>query len=46
MILGSEESKVGKIQVVEDALMGKAAKAKVLEGTNFQVGDIVRDKEK
>jgi curli biogenesis system outer membrane secretion channel CsgG len=45
MILGSEESKVGKIEVIEDALKGKAAKAKVLEGANFQVGDIVRDKE-
>jgi curli biogenesis system outer membrane secretion channel CsgG len=46
MTLGSEESKIGKIEVIEDALKGKAAKAKVLEGANFQVGDIVRDKEK
>jgi hypothetical protein len=45
MILGSEESKIGKIEVIEDALKGKAAKAKVLEGAHFQVGDIVRDKE-
>jgi len=46
LALGSEESKVGRIEVIEDALMGKAAKAKVLEGGNFQVGDIVRDKVK
>jgi len=26
--------------------MGKAAKAKVLEGANFQVGDFVREKDK
>jgi curli biogenesis system outer membrane secretion channel CsgG len=44
--LGSEETKVGKIEVTEDALKGKAAKAKVLEGTDFKTGDIVRDKEK
>jgi curli biogenesis system outer membrane secretion channel CsgG len=44
--LGSEETKIGKIEVVEDALKGKAAKAKVREGTGFQIGDIVRDKEK
>ncbi len=46
MVLGSEESKIGKIEVIEDALKGKAAKAKVVEGKGFQVGDIVRDKEK
>jgi|WetSurMetagenome_2_1015567.scaffolds.fasta_scaffold180734_1 curli biogenesis system outer membrane secretion channel CsgG len=46
MVLGSEESKIGKIEVIEDALKGKAAKAKIIEGSNFQVGDIVRDKEK
>lgn len=43
--LGAEESKVGRIKVIEDALKGKAAKAKVLEGSDFQVGDIVRNKE-
>ncbi len=45
LILGAEESLVGRIQVVEDALKGKAAKAKVIQGTDFQVGDIVREKE-
>ena len=42
--MGAEETKVGKIKVVEDALKGKAAKAKILEGTNFQTGDIIREK--
>jgi curli biogenesis system outer membrane secretion channel CsgG len=46
LVLGSEETKIGKIEVVADAMNGKAAKAKVLEGTGFQVGDIVRDREK
>lgn len=46
LVLGAEETKVGKIEVTEDALKGKAAKAKVLQGTDFKVGDIVRDKEK
>jgi curli biogenesis system outer membrane secretion channel CsgG len=46
LTLGSEETKIGRIVVVEDALKGKAARAKVLSGTGFQVGDIVRDKEK
>ncbi len=45
LVLGAEETKVGKIEVIEDALNGKAAKAKILEGTGFQTGDIVRDKE-
>ncbi|HEY6952996.1 MAG TPA: CsgG/HfaB family protein [Bacteroidota bacterium] len=44
--LGSEETKVGKIKTTEDMLRGKAAKATVLEGKDFQVGDIVREKEK
>ena len=44
--LGTEESLVGKIQVMEDALKGKAAKAKILQGSDFKTGDIVRDKEK
>lgn len=41
--LGREESKVGKIKVVEDMLKGKACKAKVLDGTGFKVGDTVRE---
>ncbi len=44
--LGAEETKVGKIKTTEDMLNGKAMKAVVLEGKDFKVGDIVRDKEK
>ncbi len=44
--LGAEETKVGKIKTTEDMLNGKAMKATILEGTGFQVGDIVKDKEK
>jgi curli biogenesis system outer membrane secretion channel CsgG len=46
LVLGAEETEIGKIEVIEDALKGKAAKAKILQGTDFKVGDIVRDKEK
>ncbi len=42
--LGSEETKVGRIRVTEDMLKGKAAKATVVEGKDFQVGDIIREK--
>jgi len=42
--LGSEETKVGQIRVTEDMLKGKAAKATVVDGKDFQVGDIVREK--
>lgn len=42
--LGAEEEKIGTIKVVEDALKGKAAKAKVSEGSGVKVGDIVREK--
>lgn len=42
--LGREEEKMGKVKVVEDMLKGKAAKAKVLEGTGLKVGDVVREK--
>ena len=42
--LGSEESKVGKIKVKEDMLQGKAARATVVEGKDFKVGDLVREK--
>jgi curli biogenesis system outer membrane secretion channel CsgG len=44
--LGAEENKIGSIEVIEDALKGKAAKAKTLTGSGFKVGDIIRDKEK
>jgi curli biogenesis system outer membrane secretion channel CsgG len=44
--LGAEETKVGKIKTTEDMLQGKAMKATILEGMNFKVGDVVRDKEK
>ena len=44
--LGAEETKIGKIEVIEDALKGKAAKAKVLEGTDFKTGDIIHEKAK
>jgi curli biogenesis system outer membrane secretion channel CsgG len=44
--LGAEETKVGKIKATEDMLNGKVMKATVLEGKDFQIGDIVRDKEK
>jgi curli biogenesis system outer membrane secretion channel CsgG len=42
--LGAEETKIGKIKVTEDALKGKAAKAKVLEGSGFQAGDTVHER--
>lgn len=44
--MGAEESKIGKIKATQDILNGKAMKATILEGNGFQVGDIVRDKEK
>jgi curli biogenesis system outer membrane secretion channel CsgG len=42
--MGAEEAKIGRIKVTEDALKGKAAKAKVLEGSGFRAGDILREK--
>jgi curli biogenesis system outer membrane secretion channel CsgG len=41
--LGAEESLIGSIKVTEDQLKGKAAKAKILQGSNFVVGDLVRE---
>lgn len=41
--LGAEEERVAKIKVTEDALKGKAAKAKVVEGSGIQTNDIVRE---
>ena len=42
--LGHEEEKAGKVKVLEDMLKGKACKAKVVEGSGFKVGDVVREK--
>jgi len=42
--LGSEETQVGHIKVLEDALKGKAAKAKILAGTDLKAGDLVQEK--
>lgn len=42
--LGAEEETVGAIKVIEDALKGKAAKARVTDGKDLKVGDIVREK--
>ena len=42
--LGSEETQVGSIKVVEDALKGKASKAKITDGKDIKIGDIVRQK--
>jgi hypothetical protein len=41
--MGAEETKVGHIVVVGDALNGKAAKAKVKSGSGFKTGDIIRE---
>ncbi len=41
--LGAEETKVGHIKVIEDALKGKAAKAKITEGKDIQSSDVLRE---
>ncbi len=43
MSLGAEETKVGKVKVTEDALKGKAAKAKIVDGKEIQNNDILRE---
>ncbi len=43
LVLGAEEEKVGRIKVEEDMLDGKAAKARVIDGKDLQVGDYVRE---
>jgi curli biogenesis system outer membrane secretion channel CsgG len=43
MSLGAEETKIGHIKVTDDALKGKAAKAKIVEGKDIQNNDIVRE---
>lgn len=40
--LGAEEIKIGTIQVIRDIAGGKASLAKVIIGSDFQRGDIVR----
>lgn len=42
--LGSEESLIGKIKVVQDIGDGKACKAVVVSGSGFKTGDLVRVK--
>ncbi|RMG67509.1 MAG: hypothetical protein D6715_04565 [Calditrichaeota bacterium] len=42
--LGSEEQLIGKIKVIQDVANGKAAKAVIVSGTGFNVGDMVRVK--
>ncbi|MCK5076635.1 MAG: hypothetical protein KAR38_09675, partial [Calditrichia bacterium] len=42
--LGSEEIKVGRIEITDDIANGKASKAKALDGQGFRKGDIVREK--
>ena len=42
--LGSEEMKIGKVEVVSDVAGGKACKAIVKSGANFTTGDLVRIK--
>ncbi len=41
--LGAEETKVGHIKVIEDALKGKAAKAKIVEGKDIQATDVLHE---
>ncbi|MBI2428915.1 MAG: hypothetical protein HYV29_08995 [Ignavibacteriales bacterium] len=41
--LGAEEEKIGRVKVIEDALKGKAAKAKIVEGKDIQTSDIIRE---
>lgn len=44
LALGSEESMIGKIKVVQDMAEGKACKAIVVSGSGFKTGDMVRIK--
>ncbi|HLP18235.1 MAG TPA: CsgG/HfaB family protein [Bacteroidota bacterium] len=41
--LGAEETKIGTIKVIEDALRGKAAKAKIVTGKDVKNTDILRE---
>lgn len=40
--LGSEEMKIGQVEVISDVAGGKACKAIVKSGSNFMAGDLVR----
>lgn len=40
--LGAEETKIGHVIVTDDALKGKAAKAKIVEGKDIKANDILR----
>lgn len=42
--LGSEMEKVGSIKIIEDVAGGKVSKASVLNGSNFQTGNLVKRK--
>ena len=42
--LGAELEKVGTIKVVSDMVGGKASKAELISGSNFQNGDVVKRK--
>ena len=42
--LGSELEKVGTIKIVSDMVGGKASKAEIISGSNFQGGDVVKRK--
>jgi hypothetical protein len=41
--LGAEEAQIGFVKVTEDALRGKAAKAKIMVGKDFKTSDILRE---
>ncbi|MGE5316054.1 MAG: CsgG/HfaB family protein [Acidobacteriota bacterium] len=41
--LGAEETKIGSVKVTEDALRGKAAKAKIVAGKDVKTTDILRE---
>lgn len=42
--LGSEETMLGKIEVLQDIGEGKACKAKIISGSGYKAGDVVRKK--
>ena len=42
--LGKEMKKIGVIQVTEDLFGGKASRARIISGSNFQRGDLVKRK--
>ncbi len=42
--LGSEIEKIGSIKIIEDMVGGKASKAQVLNGSNFQTGNLIKRK--